>query len=288
MNEFLEFASAGKNSWWRYARAAVAAIVFAIIALVLVFLPLTMLHLLPPDVAVEMQHPKDAPIFFLGTAATFGALLAGLIVSIAIVQRKRPSDVIGRWRWRQFFFGLSIWTIVQCILTGIDFLIAPRGFSVTASGATATLAVFALFGLSIQSFAEEFVFRGYVTQGLLLATKRPVPAAIISGLLFGAVHIPNGLPQAANAVAFGIVCALIAIRTGGIAFTFGLHLVNNLFGAVAVVSTSDVFKGSPGILTQNTPQLLWWDVGSSILAFVALAWFVLYGRILVPPSRNKR
>ncbi len=274
MNEFLELASRGRNAWWRYALSCAAAIVLATLVLMLASFGLMALHLLSRDIVAGLQHPTNAPIFFLGTAATFVALLTGLTASIAWLQRKRPSDVIGRWRWPLFLWGFGLWAVVQCVVTATDFLIAPRGFSLIASGGTAALAVFALIGLSVQTFAEEFMFRGYLTQGMLLAFKRPLPAAVVSGLLFGLLHIPNGLPQALNAIAFGIVCSLIAIRTGGIAFTFGLHLANNYFGAVAVVSSDDVFKGSPGILTQTTPQLLWWDTGVSALALLAVLWLV--------------
>ncbi len=126
----------------------------------------------------------------------------------------------------------------------------------------------------VQTFGEEFIFRGYLTQGFLLALKKPLPAAIASGLLFGSVHIPNGIPQALNATVFGIVCALIAIRTGGIALTFGLHLANNYFGAVVVVSGADVFKGSPGIITQTTPQLIWWDLCIAVAALAGALWLI--------------
>jgi membrane protease YdiL (CAAX protease family) len=117
-----------------------------------------------------------------------------------------------------------------------------------------------------------------MTQGLLLLLKKPLPAAIMSGLLFGSLHIANGIPQALNAIAFGIICALIAIRTGGIALTFGLHLANNYFGAVVVVSGSDVFKGSPGLITQTTPQLLWWDLFLAVVVLAAVPWLIFRQR----------
>lgn len=281
MNDFLEFASRGKNAAWRYVVCCVCALLLATAILVLISVILVMLKLLPPDIGSALRHPKDAMIFFLGTGATFAALLAGLIASAAVIQRKRARDIVGNWRWRLFFLGMGIWFAVEFASTASDFLIAPGGFSISVSGATGSLAIFALVGLSIQTFAEEFIFRGYLTQGLLLATRRPLPAAIASGILFGALHIPNGMPEAVNAVVFGIVCALIAIRTGGIAFTYGLHLINNLFGAVAVVSTSDVFAGSPALISQNTPHLLWWDVTFSVLALGGVSWWVLRGPIMV-------
>jgi membrane protease YdiL (CAAX protease family) len=197
------------------------------------------------------------------------------MAAIALVQKKRPGDVIGVWRWPLYFWGLGVWIGVQCVLALIDVLIAPRGFALSATEATAPLALSALLGLVVQTFSEEFLFRGYVTQGILLALKKPLPAAIVSGVLFGAMHIPNGTIQAINAAVFGIVCSLIAIRTGGIALTCGIHLANNWFGAVVLVSTGDVFKGSPGLVTQNTPQLMWWDLCLGILALAGLAWWVM-------------
>jgi membrane protease YdiL (CAAX protease family) len=173
-----------------------------------------------------------------------------------------------------FLWGAGFWLAVQIAATLLDYLIAPRGFRITATGATAALAASAFLGLAIQTFAEEFVFRGYITQGLLLAIRRPGVTAVVSGLLFGSLHIPNGWPQPLGATIFGVITALIAIRTGGIAFTAGLHLVNNLFGAVVVVSATDVFKGSPGLVSQATPQLMWWDVGVTALALAGTLWIV--------------
>jgi uncharacterized protein len=191
---------------------------------------------------------------------------------MALLQGKRFGDVVGRWNWKLFSWAVVFWVVVEILASGMDFLIAPNGFHITASDGTLDLALWALFGLSVQTFAEEFIFRGYLTQAFLLATKNPLAAALVSGLLFGAMHAPNGAPQAVAAGCFGIVTSLIAIRTGGIAFTFGLHLTNNLFSAVIMISTDDVFLGSPGLISQNTPQLVWWDVAVTAAALVGTLW----------------
>ncbi len=279
----LGYASRGRNRWWRYLLTLIAASMLALVLLILAGLGLGALHLLPRDFAQRLQQPKDAASFFLGIGAVFGALALALAAAARLIQSKRPKDVIGLWRWRYFLLGLMVWAAVECGVTLIDFLIAPHGFAITASAGSAALAGTALIGLGIQTFAEEFIFRGYLTQGLLLAFKRPLPAAIVSGLLFGSLHIPNGGPQALVAAIFGIVCSLIAIRMGGIALTYGVHLVNNYFGAVAVVSTSDVFKGSPGLFVQNTPQLLWSDTAFTVLALFGLLWLVMHYRKFEPP-----
>ena len=47
-----------------------------------------------------------------------------------------------------------------------------------------------------------------------------------------------------------------------------------LFGAVVLISSGDAFRGSPGILTQNTPQLMWWDTAVGAVGLVLVAVWV--------------
>ena len=77
-----------------------------------------------------------------------------------------------------------------------------------------------------------------------------------------------------GATAFGVVLAIIAIRTGSIAFASGLHFANNIFAATVLVSAGDAFRNTPGLFTQATPHLMWWDTAVGVLALVAVAWFV--------------
>lgn len=275
MASYLDYARRGRTAWWRYPVTLVLAGAVASLLGVAIVTALLLARLAPSDIALELQRPTHPFIFFTAIGASFAVIVAGLALAARLVQRKTVADIAGRWSWKLFAAGAVVWAGCLTLATFADLLIDHGGFRWSASGATLDLAVSALLGLGVQTFAEEFVFRGYLTQALLLATKRPWPAALLSGLLFGAMHIPNGAPQCVNATVVGVVTALIAIRTGGIAFTYGLHLINNLFGAVVVVSSSDVFKGSPGLITQTTPNLMWWDVGSGAVMLALVAWLIL-------------
>lgn len=266
----LDFARRGRTAWWRYLLTAGLAplIALALGAVVMAILVLT--RSMPSDLATKMTDPSRPGIFFATIAGTFSCLLVGLALAARWVQQKRFMDIVGAWSWRLFGLGAGIWAIVLVAVTLADVAIAPSGFRFTATRETWSLAALSALALGPQTFAEEFLFRGFLTQGLLLAFKRPLPTAVLSGLIFGAAHIPNGAPQAVSATAFGVLMALLAIRFGGIAFTFGLHLVNNLAGAVVVVSQGDVFRGLPGVFSQSTPQLMWWDTATSILGLAAV------------------
>ena len=267
---FADRSARGLTTWWRYPLALVLALVLWIALMVGVLLPLRLANLLSPDLAHDLASPQHPGAFFLGTGATFGGLLLAFVAAVRLVQKKRFGDVVGAWRWRLFAIGATAWLLVSLAAALVDYLIAPSGFSVSVSRDTLPLALAASVGLGVQTLTEEWVFRGWLTQGLFLALRRPLPTAVLSGLLFAALHIPNGWPQAASALVFGIVTALIAMRTGGIAFTLGLHLVNNLFGAVVVVSANDVFNGSAGLFTLRAPALRWIDVVVAMAGFGAV------------------
>jgi membrane protease YdiL (CAAX protease family) len=275
MDIYLDYARRGLTAWWRYLLTIVLALAAWILLDVAIVVGLLVTHLMPRDVAMELTKPSHPVLFFGANGLVFATIVLGFVIAMRLLQRKRFVDVIGQWRWRLFAIGLGIWTACLAGTTLVDFLLRPSGFRWSATAATPGLVIAALVGLGVQTFAEEFVFRGYLTQGLLLATKRPLAASMLSGLLFGALHIPNGVPQALNAVLFGMVAAYMAIRTGGIAFTYGLHLVNNLFGAVFVVSANDVFNGTPGLFTQSTPNLVWLDLISGVAVLAIPLWFVL-------------
>ena len=272
---YLTYASRGKNEGWRYIAGFAAALLLTVVISVVIIVSLQLLHLFPPQFATEIQDPSQPAKFYPANGVVFGLVLLSFVAAARLVHGKSFADLIGRWSWRLFGQGLAIWIAVLLASAAIDFLIDPAGFRITASAQTPQLAAVALGGLAIQTFAEEYVFRGYLTQGLLMMTRRTVPTALIAGVLFGAMHIPNGLPQALSATIFGIALSLIAIKTGGIAFTYGLHLANNVFAAVVLISSGDAFHGSPGLITQNTPGLMWWDVGLGALGLLAVAAWVL-------------
>jgi membrane protease YdiL (CAAX protease family) len=271
MSAYLDLARRGRIDWWRYAVTPIVALVLWVFAIAALYVPAFIAHLVPLDFtqhALDPSHPAD---FYGFAGLTFGGLLIAFWFAIRLIHGKGFMDIIGAWKWRQFAAGAGLWLALSAAASAIDYLVQPAGFRLTLGPQTLTLALVAAPMLAIQTFCEEFVFRGYVTQGLALAIKRPMPAAAVSAVVFASLHIPNGWPEAANALVFGFITALIVMKTGNLAFTWGIHVVNNVFGAVVVVSTSDVLHGSPGIFAQTTPGLLWLDVAASTLAF-AIAW----------------
>ena len=273
MTPWIEYATRGRNALWRYLVATPLALVITIALGVALELALTFSRLASPALILQANDPSHPAAFFVGVLVTFGLVLAGFVAAIRIVHGKRFTDLLGDWRWRAFGLGAAVWLMAQVVATGADLAVAPHALRITASAGSLTLALFAVPALIVQTFSEEFIFRGYVTQGLSLVLRRPLLTSAVSGLIFGAAHIANGAPQAIGAALFGAVIAYAAIRTGGLAFGFGVHLANNLFGGIVVTSDADVFKGAPSLVTEHAPPwLVWWDlaVEAALLALLAL------------------
>ncbi|CAN0280407.1 unnamed protein product, partial [Phaeothamnion confervicola] len=106
----------------------------------------------------------------------------------------------------------------------------------------------------VQAATEELLFRGYIMQGLGVLTRRVAVIAIVSSLLFGAVHLWNpeveryGLAVMAAAYFMsGLMFATIALRDGRLELAIGLHAINNIFTALiannegSVLQTSSIF-----------------------------------------------
>lgn len=74
--------------------------------------------------------------------------------------------------------------------------------------------------------SEEICFRGMLFGGLRERLPR-VGAALISGLVFGALHAVNGIGVVPVLAAFGFILAVLYERTGSIVPGILLHMLNN-------------------------------------------------------------
>ena len=89
MAEFRDYAQRGKNAAWRYLAVCVAACAIGALLLIAGTTALLFAHVLGQGAAAALQHPTNAPVFFAGIAATFGALVAGLAASASAPHANR-------------------------------------------------------------------------------------------------------------------------------------------------------------------------------------------------------
>ncbi|MEV5147693.1 type II CAAX endopeptidase family protein [Streptomyces sp. NPDC052727] len=229
--------------------------------------------------------PEFGPVS--GTAVDLLCIAVGIPVLLLIVRwiGRRPagtvSSVTGRLRWR--------WLLL-CVLTAVPILGLAMGCMVLlpADGEPESqwvgwpafgraLAVLVVL-VPVQAAAEEYVFRGWLTQTAGAFLRSPWAALLPQAVLFAAAHgwgTPWGF---ADLVVFGLAAGWLTWRTGGLEASIALHTVNNLlaFGLSAAVVdglTSDDTAADAGW------QLVVFDVLSIALYTAAVAWWLRRRRL---------
>jgi uncharacterized protein len=95
----------------------------------------------------------------------------------------------------------------------------------------------------LQSAAEEYVFRGYLSQAIAGWVRRPavgaVVAALVTAALFSAAHGPPDLETFLDRFAVGLAASAVVWLTGGLEAAIVLHAVNNVLVFVLAGALGD-------------------------------------------------
>jgi membrane protease YdiL (CAAX protease family) len=101
---------------------------------------------------------------------------------------------------------------------------------------------FAILVAVLAPFAEEFFFRGMIFRSLANGTGVAI-AAIVSGLLFGAMHIDSlsqdRLLQVIPLAIFGVLLALLYVWSGTLFANIAVHATNNALAVLAFASKNN-------------------------------------------------
>ena len=145
------------------------------------------------------------------------------------------------------------------------------------------LVIIALLIIPIQTTIEELIFRGYLMQGLKMKIGSNKHAVILSGIMFGLMHLGN--PEIAAIgnhvllyyVASGVFLGLLAMYDNGLELSIGYHAANNIFMALLISNDWQVFQTNAIYVNTAPPELSWFDLLISLAVFPIL--FLIYKRI---------
>jgi membrane protease YdiL (CAAX protease family) len=202
----------------------------------------------PPGDAVLVNGTADFGLMALMPAAFLPLVFA----AVWMIQRRRAgsvSSVEGRLRRRWLLTCTALALAMIVVQTGLSVVLLAMfpepdgpgawvgwGAFLPAAGMVVLVTVF-------QATAEEYVFRGWLLQGIASCVPRsregvigrvalvvfatPWPAIVISAVLFTSVHGYTGLGML-DVVLFGVVLGWLAVRTGGLEAGIAFHVVFNI------------------------------------------------------------
>jgi membrane protease YdiL (CAAX protease family) len=224
---------------------------------------------------VNLRQPTPAGLAYLNLA------LAGLIpaawVLIRFLHGLRPrwlSSVFPRLRWRYLFvcFGLSFLALIATLFVSA---LLPQQADTSMAGElndfTPMIRDFmlvVLFLTPLQAAAEEYAFRGYLTQAFGGLFRSPVLAVGASSLLFALAHGAQDPPIFFDRFAFGLVAGTLVVLTGGLEAGIAMHVLNNFFAFGLALAFSDMAT------TLNPTGGSWWSLPGTLtqsLVYLVLA-----------------
>ena len=189
-----------------------------------------------------------------GVASIAAALV--LLVVASKVQRRAPLTFLTaapRLRSGLFLWGLAVGAVLVGLALVVERLwaqehaVPPILTPGAAVGERAGYAVMAIGFLFLAALAEEIIFRGWLIQQASAWTRNIALMLAVNGLIFSFVHFDPDVSGFLIRCLMGAGWAWIAIRTGGIEFTTGAHLANNLLVSLFVAPVSFAAKPSGGV-----------------------------------------
>ena len=183
--------------------------------------------------------------------------------------------------WKRVLFSFSLLFSVLSLFLFIQYLSSDSLIFQFDLQKFIPLFFIAIFLLPIQTSCEELLFRSYILQGIKMRTKKNSIAVLISGLMFGAIHIGN--PEIAKIgyhiivyyMLVGVFLALISLFDNGIELALGYHAANNVFAALMITNNWQAFQTDAVFMDISDPGL-GLDTIFGILFILPLVFFIFY------------
>lgn len=151
--------------------------------------------------------------------------------------------------WGRIFFGFGLVTVITVVFTVIGYFQNPEDFIVQFDLIPfLILLVIAVIMIPIQTSFEEYLFRGYLMQGIGVTAKNRWLPLILTSVIFGGLHIAN--PEVSKIgyiimvyyIGTGLFLGIMTLMDEGMELALGYHAGNNLVAALLVTADWTVFQ----------------------------------------------
>lgn len=192
------------------------------------------------------DYSRDAlafrlPAGMLGTNLGIACLIPISFAVIMVVHQVRPrwlGSVRPRLRWSYLFASLGIAAVSLLAVFALSTLAGP-GIHFKPQHDFWTFMIIILITSPLQAAGEEYLFRGYLLQAFGSMVKNPWFGLLVSSVVFAAFHGLQNPPLFLDRLAFGILAAILVMKTGGLEASIGAHVINNVyaFGLAGLTSS---------------------------------------------------
>jgi membrane protease YdiL (CAAX protease family) len=163
--------------------------------------------------------------------------------------------------WSRIFFSFFVWSLFTVASTVALYYINPQDFQFNFKPLPfLILVILASLLIPIQTSFEEYLFRGYMMQGIGLATRKKIIPLLVTSFMFGMMHIANPeVEKMGNIILIyyigtGLFLGIITLMDEGMELALGFHAANNLVGALLITSDWSAFQTDSILKDTATPS----------------------------------
>lgn len=263
---YIQQAYNGELKMWKY--LVFAGLFFGFMALN--FIGLIVLEYLDPNFDIEQLMKdqialKGATRFLIENLVPFAIGLIALLIWVKFIHKQTLTSLTTSRKkidWKRVFFAFFLWGIITTIFLVIDYKMSPESYQWNFDlDKFLTLALVGVLLIPLQTSFEEYFFRGYLMQGLGVATKNRWFPLIFTSVVFGLLHIANpevgklGYGILVYYIGTGFFLGIMTLMDEGLELALGFHAANNLITALLVTADWTVFQTDSVLIDLSEPIL---------------------------------
>ena len=258
---YIEQVQKNLSDWWRY----VLGVLIAIIGVVIFSIPHSVAliaKIATGDVDMDKIGASDTAyimglfesnLSFLYILLPFaGGLIFLLFIAVKFLHKQSITNLTtsrAKIDWSRVAFAFILWGVISTAMTMVDIYLSPDDYVFNFEiNRFLILAVIAICLVPLQTSFEEYMFRGYLMQGIGNIFRNKWVPLIVTSVAFGLLHIANPeVDKLGNIIMIyyigtGFFLGILTLMDEGMELALGFHAANNLFTALLVTADWTAFQ----------------------------------------------
>lgn len=251
---YIQQAYKGELGFWKY----ILIPFFFIGMMVLNYVAIDMFDLNQEAIIKKEIAEKGSNLVLIEMLLPFMFFLAFLFFWVKFVHRQSLTSLTTSRKkidWGRFWFAFLVWGGITAIMVTFEYYTKSEVLKLNFhSNKFLGLLLIGIIMIPIQTSFEEYLFRGYLMQGIGAKFKSRILPLILTSVIFGLMHIANpevgklGYVIMIYYIGTGLFLGVITLMDEGLELALGFHAANNLVGALLVTAdwtafqTNSIFK----------------------------------------------
>ncbi|MEO8934619.1 MAG: lysostaphin resistance A-like protein [Xanthomarina sp.] len=245
------------HEWWRYLIGLIIIVIAVIVGQIPFTLAIFMKTMKDGGTMVGLDQSKmtsilepNMSLFLL--LISFAVGLVGLFFVVKYLHNQSITSLTTARKkidWKRIWFAFILWGVVSMGFIVFDYYLTPENYELNFKMQPfIILCVIAIALIPLQTSFEEYLFRGYLMQGIGVLAKNKWVPLLTTSVIFGMLHIANpeveklGYIIMVYYIGTGLFLGIMTLMDDGMELALGFHAANNLFTALLVTADWTAFQ----------------------------------------------